>query len=829
VWDLIARDGASAGFTKVGTAAERAGMQTEAAGKKINGLGTSLLGVGLVLGAGEMVKSAVKFQSNMLLLQTQAGQSSESVKEMSKSVLGLAGATGTAPDELATSLYHVVSTGLKGAAALDAVKIAAEGAKVGHADLESTTNALTAAIASGIPGVQNMSSAMGSLNAIVGAGDMKMQDLNDAMGSGVLTVVKGYGLSLNDVGAALATFGDNNIRGADAATMLRMAVQSFAKPAVAGTQALKDMGLTTTQLRDDMSKGGLNSALQDLVAHMQASGVKATEVGGILTEIFGKKAGPGIAVLVSQFDRFETKTKEVAAGGKTFGESWNTWLKSNQGQMDLLRGKTEAVGIEIGNKLLPVLNSTVGFVNDNSTALIGLGVGLVGVKVAITGVKVATELWSAATVAVRAVVAGTETAYIASLYAMEAAQKRFNMGSLNVGGMASGLGQLGLAGVGVAQQIEQTSAAKSKLDKVMSFGVLGDVQSIYKGFFDTAPKATKAVQGVGEAMKFATAPTAANAKALVAATSAVKDNNAVTPEMAALVDQAKQALAGESAAALDLSSTFKTLNGGTLDAKSAQLAFLDSVQSVTDSVKQNGTSLDDNTDAGRKNEEAIIASIKAAQAHAVAMQQAGASAANAGQHFLADEAALRKQALAAGLSKDQVDALIKKYGQVPASVMTEIKLEKDAATAKAAAWKTYLANLPKSVAVSVEVNGVSAAEFELQNLARNRTATITTIASTVYQQTPHGKQGFASGGYLPVGLSNVGEQGQETVEWDGHSAPRVRSASDTNRMGGGGGNTFNLYVTSPLGTPEQIAAALIPALERAAGSGKQIHIARAIR
>ena len=54
---------------------------------------------------------------------------------------------------------------------------------------------------------------MGALNAIVGAGDMKMQDLAEAMGTGMVAVVKGYGLSLKDVGAALATFGDNNIRG----------------------------------------------------------------------------------------------------------------------------------------------------------------------------------------------------------------------------------------------------------------------------------------------------------------------------------------------------------------------------------------------------------------------------------------------------------------------------------------------------------------------------------------------------------------------------------------------------------------------------------------
>ena len=311
--------------------------------------------------------------------------------------------------------------GLKGAKALDVVKIAAEGAKVGHADLEQTTNALTAAVASGIPGIQNMSQAMGVLNGIVGAGDMKMQDLNEALGTGLLTVVKGYGLSITDVGAALATFGDNNIRGADAATMLRMAVQAMAVPAKEGKSTLDKLGLSTTQLRDDMQKGGLNLALQDLAKHLTDSGVKANQVGGILTEAFGKKAGPGLAVLEGQMTRFETKLTDVKDSGNKFGSDWQAWTKSNQGQIDQLTARTEAFGVEVGTKLLPVLNATVGFLNHNSTAVLTFIGALAGVKLAIGAVAAAQDLWAAGTVAAGAAVSALETLYVGAMYAMEGA------------------------------------------------------------------------------------------------------------------------------------------------------------------------------------------------------------------------------------------------------------------------------------------------------------------------------------------------------------------------------------------------------------------------
>ena len=51
--------------------------------------------------------------------------------------------------------------------------------------------------------------------AIVGAGDMSMQQLTEALsGTGLLTqVAKLAGVNIQQVGAALATLGDNGIRG----------------------------------------------------------------------------------------------------------------------------------------------------------------------------------------------------------------------------------------------------------------------------------------------------------------------------------------------------------------------------------------------------------------------------------------------------------------------------------------------------------------------------------------------------------------------------------------------------------------------------------------
>jgi TP901 family phage tail tape measure protein len=344
---------------------ERLGEKAAATGEVMHGLGAAVAtGLGVAAAAAvvmsaETIKMAANFQQQMERLHTQAGVPQAAIAGLSNAVLNLAGDVGQSPTSLAQALYHIESTGLTGARALDALRVSAEGADVGGSDLVDTTTALTSVLASGIAPITDMSAAMGALNGIVGAGDMQLQDLNEALSTGVLAVVKGYGVSLNDVGAALATFGDNNIRGANAATDLRMAVQALAVPAAAGHKELAKLGLTATSLRDAMEHHGLTGALELFVGKLKASHIPMREWGAIVTEVFGKKAGSGIAVLVEQMERYRTKVKQVATASKNFGADWAAQQKTFSQNWDNLKAKLEAFGIKLGNKLMPWVQNTV--------------------------------------------------------------------------------------------------------------------------------------------------------------------------------------------------------------------------------------------------------------------------------------------------------------------------------------------------------------------------------------------------------------------------------------------------------------------------------------
>jgi len=354
---VTSKNMAKAGFSE----AERDASSLGSTMTKVGGLaGAALVGIGV-----EAVKMGSSFEAEMTKLTTQAGVSQGEMGKLNSGVLKLAGSVGADPNSLAESLFHVESNfesmGISSDKALSLVATAAKGAKIGGADLVDVTNALTASVASGIPGVQNFDQAMGALNATVGVGDMSMSDLAKAFGTGVVASVKGYGLSITDVGAALAVFGDNNIRGAKAGDKLRLAVQSLAVPAASGKAALEKLGLSSDTLAKDMQTGGLNKAITDLHDRMDKMGISANQQGQILTEMFGKKAGAGIQILLGQYDRLESKYPALAEGAGNFGKAWDGTQKTMKQQLDEVEGSFKALMITIGEKLIPVVEKVLSY------------------------------------------------------------------------------------------------------------------------------------------------------------------------------------------------------------------------------------------------------------------------------------------------------------------------------------------------------------------------------------------------------------------------------------------------------------------------------------
>jgi hypothetical protein len=380
-------------YEKQGAAAEAAAVKQDAALAKV-GKGAGLFTLGIAGIAYETSKMASNFQRDMEMIHTQAGAPQSEVTNLTGKVLTLSGVVGFGPDSLANSLYHAESAGYREAAALGITATAAKDAQIGHADLETTTQALVGVMSSHIKGVKDAADAGAYLNSIVGIGDMRMQGLAQSIGTGVLPSFRNFGLGIRDFGAALATLTDNLVPPDEAATRLRMTVALLGAPSGAAAKALEAVGISAsdanaalshrdelaqygihlTDLSTDMRKpDGLLVALEDLKKHLEGAGLSAAEQGAVLTRAFGGgRSSAAILTLYNELDRLKSKYVDLGTGVQKFADDWNKTTQTTAFEAAQSKANIDALGISFGQALVPAATEFLNVITPAGKALAGL-------------------------------------------------------------------------------------------------------------------------------------------------------------------------------------------------------------------------------------------------------------------------------------------------------------------------------------------------------------------------------------------------------------------------------------------------------------------------
>ena len=378
------------------TAAADSAIGFGAASSKITKAGRDILLTAAAVGAGSIVMSA-KFNASTLRLQTQAGATAGQLAKLRTGMLNLSGETGFHPDQLATGMYHVVSSmnamipkSQRVRVELQVLKTAAEGAQVGGSDLEDTSYALASAMNALHAKTSDSGKVMGELNAIVGSGDMTMQDLLASLKSGLIPTAQTSGVSLQSLGSALAVMGDMGQRGALAGTRLRMAMGLLAGPSEAAAKilntvgltskqatsdqaamaaALKDAGLRTTSLSGDLHKpDGILAALEDLKKHLKDAGVTSSGTAAIMIKAFGGgRTGAGIEELANNTDRLHTKFVQIGHDAGQFGGDWQKTQQTLRVEADKTVGALAATGTKLGTDFTPYVKDALKDLRDLAT------------------------------------------------------------------------------------------------------------------------------------------------------------------------------------------------------------------------------------------------------------------------------------------------------------------------------------------------------------------------------------------------------------------------------------------------------------------------------
>jgi TP901 family phage tail tape measure protein len=452
VFDIFAIDRASATFSRVGAEAEGLGTKASLGAAAI---GKAFLGAGVVVGVLGIAsaKMAANFETNIVKLETTAGEVHKNLKMVGDGLLAMAGQVGYSATELAKGIYKVESAGYHGADALQVMAAAARGAKTENADLSTVTDAVTSALVDYHLKGSDAARVTNILVAATAHGKTTFEGMASALPN-VAAAGASAKITLEELTSAIATMTMHGTDAAKAGTYLRQVIGQLEAPSTKARKVMGGLGIDANKLALTLGSGnghGLADAIKmiddGITKHLQPSGLVAIDafkkskgsatdfqrvlanlppsliapMGALANMVGGVKSLQGFLQMGGEnLKTFNKNTREIKAAADTGGKSiagFADQQKTLNGKLDDAKSALGALEIKIGNDLLPTMKDWTDQVIKGVTwgekhkdtvekvgkAILVLAGGVVVVKAAMMAWSVATAVWSGITKAATAV------------------------------------------------------------------------------------------------------------------------------------------------------------------------------------------------------------------------------------------------------------------------------------------------------------------------------------------------------------------------------------------------------------------------------------------
>jgi len=624
------------------------------------------------------------------------------------------------------------------------------------------------------------------LSAGAGKALGSVEDLAQAL-KFVGPVAASMGISLEETTGALALFADQGLIGEQAGTSLRGVLSSLTSPSAEAKKAIHDLGIelydvntgaflglenTAGELSDAFTKlddKSRDAALGVIFGNQQVTAARVLFAGGAesIKKYTTEVNDAGYAARVAA-DRMDNLSGDVEKLGGAFDTAL---IKSGSGANDVLRELVQGLTFlvdGVGNLPEPVLNA-------------GLAVGAIAAAMALTG--------GAALIAVPRVAAFKAAVVLAGV-----SVKGASLAIAGIGG-AIGIATI-LIGAFIAQQADASAASDAYADSLdKSTGAVTEYSRALiakrlqeKGAFDLVEKAgvtqkelTDALYEGGDAYdalvdklnntRNGIGLTTSSAGELIAKISGVNgelevgrerfnDLKAATSQNSTTIDQFSGKV---QTATFDLKSLKDAIEGfgsAQLDVNAATRGFQAAIDDLTDSVAENGQTLDLNTEQGRANSAALDDIAKST------LDLAGATLEQTGS----------QEAATAAIESGRT-ALIDALAQLGIT------------GAGAEAYADSLGLIPANISTAIGVTGVDAAINNLTRVQNSWNALLRNPTPTSSQwRAPLKLDGFASGGYtgdIPPSMVAGVVHGREFVnDEESTSKPANRAAMEYMNAGG---------------------------------------------
>jgi TP901 family phage tail tape measure protein len=431
------------------------------------------------------VKMSLDFDKSFQQMHQLAGVSAGEIDGMKESVLGLAGETGKAPTELAEALYFLRSSGLDGAAAMDALEMSAKASAAGMGSTVQVADAVSSAMNAYAESGLTAAEATDVLVATAREGKAEPAELAAQMGR-LLPLSSELGISFQDVGAAIATLSLNGNDAAGSSTQLANVMQKLLSPSQQAQEQLSRVGISMGDIRGMIADKGLLGTLETLKASLGDSGFiqfweDAQAKQGALALLGGD--------LDATRDRFDALNDSAGDTDEAFGK----WAETLGAKNAKAFAELQVAMIQIGDIIAPIAADVIGFAADILGAFSKLPDGAQKAIVAFAGIVAAVgplmsiggRVISAVSSIVKAFTATIDFAgrFVSGFRDANAAASAFSGTAGSMGGKLRGIqvaagvaaGVAGIAGLALALKAIGDAQQSAQLDAIAEkFAALGD-------------------------------------------------------------------------------------------------------------------------------------------------------------------------------------------------------------------------------------------------------------------------------------------------------------------------------------------------------------------
>lgn len=330
------------------------------AGQIAAGVGVAVAGLAAI-----SVKAFAEFDAAMVKSTAIMGGISDTMKgEMSDAAREVAKATTFSASQAAESFFFLASAGLDAEQSIAAMPKVANFAQAGMFDMALATDLLTdaqSALGLSVDDTQeNMANMARVSDVLVRANvlaNASVQQFSEALTNKAGAALKALGKDVEEGVAVLAAFADQGIKGDYAGTQLGIVLRDLSTKAIKNGSAFRSMGIEVFDSTGEMNNmADIIGDLEGALAGMSDETQKAT----LMQLGFSDKSLGSLQALLGTSEAIREYEGELRNAAGTTDEVAANQLTSFSAQLDLLKSKFVDIGIEIGSKLAPALQSFVG-------------------------------------------------------------------------------------------------------------------------------------------------------------------------------------------------------------------------------------------------------------------------------------------------------------------------------------------------------------------------------------------------------------------------------------------------------------------------------------